>query len=245
MMNKISKRISIKKSEGGFTIVEILVALAISGIVMAGIYSAYYTQQRSYEVQEQVVSIQQNLRAAMYFMEREVRMAGLDPEKNPSGDFAIKTPLADTLRFSEDISDDPTDDDDGDGNNDDEPDGTLQSREDITYAINLNKSLIRITGLGTADESTQTLAENIEALDFVYLNSNGVVIPQPIDAATIGNIASVQIAMVAKSERPDPQYSSTQSFTNMQGELLGTTYTDKYRREVLTAQVKCRNIGMD
>lgn len=230
-MNKISKRISILTSEKGFTIVEILVALAISGIVMAGIYSAYYTQQRSYEVQEQVVAIQQNLRAAMYFMEREVRMAGLDPIKTSGA--AVIAAGSDTMQFS------------GDGIGAADPDGAIETEtEDITYYLEDNKLKRSTIDGATGDDIVNTLAEGVEVLDFVYLNSSGAVIPQPIDAAAIGNIASVQIAMVAKSERPDPQYSSTQSFTNMQGELLGT-YTDKYRREVLTAQVKCRNIGMD
>jgi len=223
MMNKISKRISIKKSEGGFTIVEILVALAISGIVMAGIYSAYYTQQRSYEVQEQVVAIQQNLRAAIYFMDREVRMAGLDSEKSAGA--TIINADADDLQFTEDTSD--PDDVDGDGIID-EPSGAIETeQENIRYYLEDNMLRRSTIDGDTGDPIVYTLAEGIEILDFVYLNSNGVVIPQPIDAATIGNIASVQIAMVAKSERPDPQYSSTQSFTNMQGELLGTTYTDK------------------
>ena len=63
----------------GFTLVEILVAIAIAGVVMAGIYSAYSSQQRSYIVQEQVAGMQQNLRASMDLMEREIRMAGYDP----------------------------------------------------------------------------------------------------------------------------------------------------------------------
>ncbi|MBN1907686.1 MAG: prepilin-type N-terminal cleavage/methylation domain-containing protein, partial [Deltaproteobacteria bacterium] len=62
----------------GFTLVELLIAMAIAGVVMAGVYSAYSSQQRSYLAQEQVAAVQQNLRVAMYFMEREIRMAGCD-----------------------------------------------------------------------------------------------------------------------------------------------------------------------
>lgn len=225
---------NISLSEKGFTIVEILVAVAISGIVMAGIYSAYYSQQRSYETQEKVVAIQQNLRAAMYFMEREIRMAGLDPVR--TGLFGIITPSSDSLQFSEDISDDPGDDDDGDGDYDDEPDGILQGREDITYAIT-GSNLTRTAGAGP-----QTIAENIEALNFIYLDAGGSVIADPV--TNINDIASVQIAIVARSEKPDPKYTSTQTFSNMQGDTIGS-YADHYRRELLTAQVKCRNIGLE
>jgi type IV pilus assembly protein PilW len=244
MMNKILKRIRISKSEKGFTLVEILVAVAISGVVMAGIYSAYYTQQRSYEVQEQLVAVQQNLRAAMYFMEREIRMAGLDPTRDAGA--AIIAALSNDLQFTEDVSDDITDDDDGDGDTRDDPDGIIQTeQENIRYYLEDGK-LRRATIKKDPpyDPIVQTLSENIEALDFVYLDADGGVISTPVSAANLANIRSIQIALLGRSAKRDPQYGGTQSFTNMQAEDLGT-YTDSYRREILNTQVKCRNIGMD
>ncbi len=245
-MDRILKGLKNQTSDKGFTLIEILVAVAISGIVMAGIYSAYYSQQRSYEVQEQQVAIQQNLRAAMYFLEREIRMAGCDPLETANA--AILLAEADYIQFTEDISDELDDDDDGDGDNRDEPDGKIQkANENITYYLednNLRRS--------TIDEVTedplppQTIAQNVEALNFVYLNADGVVIPPPIAADATRDIASVQIAIVARSERPDPKYSGSQTFVNMQGDTIGTgTYSGHYRRELLTAQVKCRNFGLE
>jgi len=66
-------------NEGGYTIVELLVAIAITGVFLAAIYSAYFSQQRATLAQEQVSGMQRNLRSAMYFMEKEIRMAGCDP----------------------------------------------------------------------------------------------------------------------------------------------------------------------
>jgi type IV pilus assembly protein PilW len=232
-MNRILKQNSISGLEKGFTLVEILVAIAISGVVMAGIYSAYYTQQRSYEVQEQLVTVQQNLRAAMYFMEREIRMAGLDPLRSAGA--AIIAADSNDLRFTEDV---------GDGTGGD-PDGAIAvEEENIRYYLEDNKLRRATIDAGTGDPIVQTLAENMEALDFVYLDTDGGIIPTPVSAANLPNIRSVQIAMVAKSAKPDPRYNGTQTFTNMQDDPLGT-YTDKYRREILSAQVKCRNLGME
>ena len=64
----------------GFTLIELLIAVAISGLVAGSIYTVFRSQHDSYVAQEQIVEIQQNIRAAMYMMAREIRMAGYDPD---------------------------------------------------------------------------------------------------------------------------------------------------------------------
>jgi type IV pilus assembly protein PilW len=64
------------KSNAGFTLVEMLVAVAVSMIIMASVYSVFLSQQKSTVVQTNVSDIQQNLRAAMDFLARDIRMAG-------------------------------------------------------------------------------------------------------------------------------------------------------------------------
>jgi type IV pilus assembly protein PilW len=56
-----------------------LMAMAVGVVVMAGIYSAYVNHQRSHVTQQLVVDMQQNARAAMGLMKREIRMMGYDP----------------------------------------------------------------------------------------------------------------------------------------------------------------------
>ena len=60
----------------GFTLVELLVAMTISLVVMGAITSTFKSQQDSYIVQTQISSMQQNLRAAMYMLTRDIQMAG-------------------------------------------------------------------------------------------------------------------------------------------------------------------------
>jgi len=87
------------KGNKGFTLVEILVVIAILGLVMASIYSIYLTNMKSAYSQEEVVEVQQNLRIAMDSITKDIRMAGmLVPSTTPpipSGfaDYATSLPL--------------------------------------------------------------------------------------------------------------------------------------------------------
>jgi type IV pilus assembly protein PilW len=91
----------LKTRNDGFTLVEMLVAMAIGAIVMAAVYSTYSTQQKSYILQEQVSAMQQNIRAAMYYMTRDIRMAGCDPTGNANAGITAAGPTS--ISFTRDI----------------------------------------------------------------------------------------------------------------------------------------------
>ena len=65
-----------KKSQNGFTLVELLLAMAISLVVMAAIFKTFKSQQDTYIIQDQVSVMQQNLRGAMYVLTRDLELAG-------------------------------------------------------------------------------------------------------------------------------------------------------------------------
>jgi type IV pilus assembly protein PilW len=67
---------SIKKRSSGVTLIELLIALTVSAILIAGIYRIFIYHQRTYATQEQVADMQQNVRVAINRMMREIRMAG-------------------------------------------------------------------------------------------------------------------------------------------------------------------------
>lgn len=215
------------KRDEGFTLIELLVAMAIGLIVMSAIYSTYRTQQKSFILQEQVAAMQQNLRSAMFFMAREIRMAGCDPTNNSGAKIATAT--VDTLSFTMDTR--GTDDESRyDGDTDD-------PNENITYSLynpdgDDDMDLGRDTGGGN-----QTIAENIDALDFIYLDENG----NP--TTTIANIKSVQITIVARTGRTDQQYTNTDGdFKNQQDQVIYTAPGDSNHRKILTTQIRCRNL---
>jgi len=67
---------SLLRKNKGLTLIELMVALVITGILVAAIYRTFIGQQKTYTVQEQVVDMQQNARAAVNRMTTEMRMAG-------------------------------------------------------------------------------------------------------------------------------------------------------------------------
>lgn len=74
------------KNSGGYTIVEFLIAMAIASILITAIFQVYEVRQKSHSKQQLVVEMQQNLRAAVSLMKREIRMAGYDPAANDGKD---------------------------------------------------------------------------------------------------------------------------------------------------------------
>jgi type IV pilus assembly protein PilW len=82
MYYKQQTEIEAKTNSDGFTLIELMVAIAIASAVMAGIYSMFIMQQRTQVTEQVVVDMQQTLRAAMYMVERDIRMAGYDPTLN-------------------------------------------------------------------------------------------------------------------------------------------------------------------
>jgi len=220
------------RSNPGFTIIECLVTMAISGIVIAAIYSTLYSQQKTHVTQEQIVAMQQNLRAAMYLMKKEIRMAGYDPTGSALAGIQIAN--TNSIRITRDITDDA-----GTGG----PDGdTGDANEDVTYAL-LDADGDGDTDLGRNDVNgvgTQTIAENIDALNFVYLDQNRT------PTASLSEIRSAQISLVARAERADPAYTNSNVYENQQGDTIFAPLPgDAYRRKFLTAEVRCPNLGLE
>ncbi len=138
--------------QAGFTLTELLVAMVLAGIAMSAIYSAYVTQQRAYKTTEDVTVVQQNLRSAMYFLEKDLRMAGYDPEE--SGSFKFTVANDHDFKYTWDENED----------------GTLDSDEYVSYKFESPEpTLERDAG----DGSYNDIANYLTDVNFAYFATSG------------------------------------------------------------------------
>lgn len=68
--------VKIKKTDSGFTLLEILITLAISGFVIAAALKTFDYSNKSYIEQEDIAQMQQNARMAKYYIEQDLRITG-------------------------------------------------------------------------------------------------------------------------------------------------------------------------
>jgi type IV pilus assembly protein PilW len=169
----------VRSNNKGLTLVELMVAMAISLAAFGVIYQAYAAQQRARTREQLVVDMQQNARAAMAFMRRELRMAGFDPravdgidndsdghidESGESADTGFDKARHHRVRFTLDLN--------GDGDDND-------ANEDIEYRFeespdDENEDGIADAGAATLKrasedgESLKNFAFDIVAVAFAY-----------------------------------------------------------------------------
>lgn len=212
-----------KLNTQGFTLVELLVAMAVSLLAMGAIYSTFLNQFKSYQIQEEIAAMQQNIRTAMYHMQREIRMAGCDPTGSAGAGITAASPTS--ISFTEDVRGDSTGSD---------PDGDIDDpNENIAYSLS-GTNLVRNTGGGD-----QAVAENIDALNFVYLDANGNT------TTTLDDIRSVEITIVARTGRSLRASPNNMIYKNQRDETILGAQNDHYSRKRLTTVVKCRNLGLN
>ncbi len=224
------------KNHEGFTLIELMIALAVSAFVLAAAYSTYSSHQKVSSVQKQVVDMQQNIRAGMYLMGREIRMAGYDPYKKSgkSSGAGITVTNGNTFSFSF-VADTDLYDNNNDGNIDEK--GELKT---IAYDLydaysDGDNDLGRQVGA-----NKNAAAENIEALEFYYTLADGT---QSIAPPVAGDVRSVQITMLARAQRSDKKFYNNETYNTPSGGSWGP-YNDNYRRRLLTSNIVCRNMGL-
>jgi type IV pilus assembly protein PilW len=269
LLNNFRRGFRYVSSDKGVTLIELMVAMGVAGIVLMAIYSAYHTQTLMNRKQTVVLNMQQNLRGGLYLMEREIRMAGYD--RNATGNFGITD-----IRFR-DINNVPNQN----GNSaitftsDLDGDGVLDGNETISFSIYDYPvtSPDGVTDLAMDNGGNRQLAaESIQALFMAYAydndgdglldTSDGVNVIWAIDSnndnildqdvntgaslggsgVAVGNIRAVRVWFLARTKTP--MLKDTDNTTYTVGNKT-ITPNDNYKRELLVTTIKCRNLGMN
>ena len=174
---------SLRNNEQGFTMVELVVGLAISLILMGIAVKIFLVQQKAYNVQGQLSEMQQNIRAATDMIVRETKMAGYDPT-DVGFDGIGNNSSATSIQILADLDGTET---------------TTGPNEDITYKYYGDPDF-QIKRKGSTGGNFQPLAENIQVFTLSYFNANG----DEIGTTTPSLIRQIRIKITGRTAKTDP-----------------------------------------
>jgi type IV pilus assembly protein PilW len=170
------------ETNSGFTLVEMLISLALFAIIVTAVAAVLVPMRRSYTTQDVAAGAQQTARLAIDFMVNDIRLAGLDPIGE--ADAGIEDATALFLQFTIDRA--PL----GGEANGEIDEGEL---ERLTYAWDAPTRRLRLTyDEGTGSSDTETLVDNVSNLRFTYFDEDDNV------TTDLNEIRSVAITMTVE-----------------------------------------------
>lgn len=180
------------KNKKGITLIELLVALVIGGIVIAGIYRVFISQTRAYVVQDQVVEVQQNIRSAMEILLRDLRMTGFNGDNTPLTPYITPGTNNITLFY--------------------ENNGAVRQ---TSYLVDGNSRLMRNQvppETAPSEAGGDPILTNVNALNFRYgidtdIPSDGMV-NSWVEAGTVGTsrVIAVRVILTANPTQVNPDF---------------------------------------
>jgi prepilin-type N-terminal cleavage/methylation domain-containing protein len=207
-------------SKAGFSLIELLLALATSTIVLGAIYSVFTITNKNFTTQNVAANVQQSLRSAVGLMARDIRLAGMDPVDTDR--FGIAYASQTKIRFTQDSIDSGTN----------EFNGTVDEAnfEEVTYELQgsqITQTLYET--VTTSSPNSAVLIRNITNLNFAYLDAaNHDLVdyglsPPRVPNDKLADIRSVEISITIQ-------------------EPAGR---DEPVNRTLTRKVECRNLGFN
>lgn len=188
----MGKNWGMNQRAGGYTLVEVILALGLSLFTLSLLFSIYVRELQSQQVREDILDAQQRARVVMDLISRELLMAGYDPaglnqDTNPSNDFWGVSLVSNGLQIQSDIN--------GNGLLNDSHETILFSHDSST------KTLRRNTGGGN-----QPFAEDIETFQVRLLDQGGTQTMLPVE------VRAVELVVTARTNKPDLRYPQNSGF---------------------------------
>ena len=219
-----------KHNQSGMTLVELLVAIAMFGIIATGIYSLFRVHNLMAAKQEETTLMQQELLATIIQISEDLRMCGYSPSGGNFGFVATDSmgygrgTNGTSVYCTKDVyNTNGTLEDDNDDAIDEhaayrvnvKDDGTIQSPPD-----NVLKRYV--SSANASAPKWEQVATNISDLEFLYYDPDGNLIPDPSI-----NPASIRTVQITATAIPSPRRA------NMG---IGS--------RTMTTSVHCRNLGI-
>jgi prepilin-type N-terminal cleavage/methylation domain-containing protein len=177
------------RDERGFTLVELLIACATLGILLAGAVMAVQAGLATSRVGTGKVEAAQNVRTALERMVREIRTAGYDPRAANFSAVTAQTGSSVTIQLDRNgngVIDAPAAPCDANG-------------EQVRFQL-VGSQIVRSSDPGNAG-CDQALADGVVSLAFTYLDATGVVTGTAAAVRTVTIAVTSAPAGVAAAER--------------------------------------------
>jgi len=175
-------------NQRGFTLIELMIALVLSSIVIAAVFTVFTSQEKIYNIQDQISEAQQNVRVGLDWIVKEIRMAGFDPTGSAGAGIVVAD--AGSIQITADL--------DSDGNTD-------ETDEDINFHL-YDSGGDGDLDLGRESPSgnTQPVVENISnnGLKLRYFDGAGNELTStPLSSADRAAVRTIEITLTAQTTR--------------------------------------------
>jgi len=185
------------RNQAGFTLVEMMVSLAVTLLIVASAYAVFAVQNKSASIQNEVAAMQQNGRIAMDALVSEIRRGAYNNPENPAGATITVDTSGSVITIQKDVNDD--------GTINDTLGSTADDEEWIVLWVNNNNQLQKdiLRKSDGSDVQTQILADNVVSLSF---SPAGATDPD-----------SVSILLSVRTKNEDPNWTDTTNGVNVTG----------------------------
>jgi type IV pilus assembly protein PilW len=147
-----------KHNETGFSMIELLISIAIFSIMSAAVYGVYISTSRASTLQNASAGVQQSVRAALEIMVQDIRMAGYNPTGADPNPALIEVAYPNKIQVTSDRNEN----------------GTIDNSdfESIAYEL-VNNELRRILYGGVSNDA---IINNVTNLQFTYSGNNNSIV---------------------------------------------------------------------